>query len=269
MSPPLLRLTGVGKRYGAVGALAGVDLELERGQIACVLGDNGAGKSTLIKIVAGLHPPDEGTIEIDGEPVRFASPRQAIERGVATVYQDLAIAPLMPVWANFFLGRELRKGRGPLTRMDIVAMRQVSREALATMGVDLPDVERPIGGLSGGERQCVAIARAVHFGARILILDEPTAALGVKQAGVVLRYVAAAKARGVGVIFITHNPHHAHAVGDRFLLLQRGRSQGLFSRADVTVEDLARRMAGGAELEQLAHELENSGVATASSAAAI
>jgi simple sugar transport system ATP-binding protein len=269
MSPPLLRLTGVGKRYGAVGALSGVDLELERGQIACVLGDNGAGKSTLIKIVAGLHPPDEGTIEIDGQPVRFAAPRQAIERGVATVYQDLAIAPLMPVWANFFLGRELRKGRGPLARMDIAAMRQASREALAAMGIDLPDVERPIGGLSGGERQCVAIARAVHFGARILILDEPTAALGVKQAGVVLRYVAAAKARGVGVIFITHNPHHAHAVGDRFLLLQRGRSQGLFSRADVTVEDLARRMAGGAELEQLAHELENSGVATASSAAAI
>jgi simple sugar transport system ATP-binding protein len=267
MSPPLLRLIGVGKRYGAVSALAGVDLEVARGQIACVLGDNGAGKSTLIKIVAGLHQPDEGVVEVEGEAVRFQSPRQAIERGIATVYQDLAIAPLMPVWANFFLGRELRKGRGPFTRMDIAAMREVTGEALAEMGIDLPDLERPIGGLSGGERQCVAIARAIHFGAKILILDEPTAALGVKQSGVVLRYVAAAKARGVGVIFITHNPHHAHAVGDRFLLLQRGRSQGWFTRAEITVEDLARRMAGGAELDQLAHELENQGVATTSSEA--
>jgi simple sugar transport system ATP-binding protein len=267
MTPPLLRLAGVGKRYGAVSALSGVDLEVARGQITCVLGDNGAGKSTLIKIVAGLHQPDEGLVELDGEAVRFTSPRQAIERGVATVYQDLAIAPLMPVWANFFLGRELLLGRGPFSRMDIGRMRAVSREALAAMGVELADIDRPIGALSGGERQCVAIARAIHFGARILILDEPTAALGVKQAGVVLRYVAAAKARGVGVIFITHNPHHAHAVGDRFLLLQRGRSQGCFSRAEVTVEDLARRMAGGAELEQLAHELENRGLSTASSVA--
>jgi simple sugar transport system ATP-binding protein len=188
-----------------------------------------------------------------------------MERGIATVYQDLAIAPLMPVWANFFLGRELRKGRGPLTRMDIPRMRDVTRRELAAMGIDLADPERPIGGLSGGERQCVAIARAIHFGASILILDEPTAALGVKQAGVVLRYVAAAKARGLGVIFITHNPHHAHAVGDRFLLLQRGRSQGCFAKAQVTVEDLARRMAGGAELDELAHELENQGPATARS----
>jgi simple sugar transport system ATP-binding protein len=267
MSPPLLRLSGVGKRYGAVSALTGVDLEVARGQITCVLGDNGAGKSTLIKIIAGLHQHDEGVVEVDGEPVRFLSPRQAIERGIATVYQDLAIAPLMPVWANFFLGRELRKGRGLIARMDIARMREVTREALAEMGIDLPDLERPIGALSGGERQCVAIARAIHFGAQILILDEPTAALGVKQAGVVLRYVAAAKARGVGVIFITHNPHHAHAVGDRFLLLQRGRSQGCFSRMELTVEDLARRMAGGAELEQLAHELEIQGPSTASSAA--
>ena len=255
MSAPLLRLSGVGKSYGAVSALADVDLEVAAGQITCVLGDNGAGKSTLIKIVAGLHPPDQGAMEIDGEPVRFQSPRQAIDRGVATVYQDLAIAPLMPVWANFFLGRELRRGRGPLAWMDVAQMRDVTRTELGVMGIELTDVERPIGDLSGGERQCVAIARAIHFGARILILDEPTAALGVKQAGVVLRYVLAAKARGLGVIFITHNPHHAHAVGDRFLLLQRGRSQGCFTRDEVAVEDLARRMAGGAELEQLADEI--------------
>ena len=267
MSPPLLRLEGVGKSYGAVSALEGVDLEVDAGQITCVLGDNGAGKSTLIKIIAGLHQHDAGVVEVEGQPVRFQSPRQAIERGIATVYQDLAIAPLMPVWANFFLGRELRKGRGPLTRMDIPRMRDVTRHELTAMGIDLPDLERPIGALSGGERQCVAIARAIHVGAKILILDEPTAALGVKQAGVVLRYVVAAKARGLGVIFITHNPHHAHTIGDRFLLLQRGHSQGYFAKAEVTLEDLTRMMAGGAELEQLAHELEDHGPATAGSGA--
>ena len=253
---PLLRLAGVGKTYGAVSALAGVDLEVDAGQITCVLGDNGAGKSTLIKIVSGLHRHDEGVVELDGEAVRFRSPRQAMEHGIAAVYQDLAIAPLMAVWANFFLGRELLKGHGPFRRMDIPRMRQVARDQLAAMGIQLVDPDRPIGLLSGGERQCVAIARAIHFGARVLILDEPTAALGVKQAGVVLRYVRAAKARGVGVLFITHNPHHAHAVGDRFLLLQRGRSQGYFEKSQVALDDLTRMMAGGAELEELAHEIE-------------
>ena len=255
MSPPLLSLTGIGKRYGAVTALSGVDLEVAGGEIACVLGDNGAGKSTLIKIIAGLHAPDEGRLEVDGRAVRFASPRQALALGIATVHQDLAIAPLMPVWANFFLGRERLIGRGPLARMDVSAMREIARRELAGMGVDLPDVERPIGALSGGERQCVAIARAIDVGARVLVLDEPTAALGVKQAGVVLRYIAAAKARGLGVVLVTHNPHHAHALGDRFLLLQRGRSHGCFAREEIGVDELARRMAGGAELDRLAEAL--------------
>jgi simple sugar transport system ATP-binding protein len=255
MTVPLLRLTQVGKTYGAVRALAGVDLELAAGEICCVLGDNGAGKSTLIKIIAGVHVNDAGTMEVAGEAVRFRSPREAIDRGVATVYQDLALAPLMPVWANFFLGREQLTGWGPLRRMDIATMRQVAKDELADLGVDLPDVDRPVSDLSGGQRQCVAIARAIHFGAKILVLDEPTAALGVKQAGVVLRHVVAAKARGLGVIFITHNPHHAYAVGDRFLLLQRGESQGCFARADIALETLTHRMAGGGELDLLAHEL--------------
>ncbi|TAJ72434.1 MAG: sugar ABC transporter ATP-binding protein [Phenylobacterium sp.] len=263
MSAPLLRLTGVGKTYGAVRALAEVDLEVAAGEITCVLGDNGAGKSTLIKIIAGVHESDEGQVELGGEAVRLRSPRLAIECGVATVYQDLAIAPLMPVWANFFLGRELLKGRGPFQRMDIARMREIARSELAAMGIDGVDVERPIGGLSGGQRQCVAIARAIHFGAKVLILDEPTAALGVKQAGVVLRYVLAARARGLGVVFITHNPHHAYSVGDRFLLLQRGRSQGCFLKSEITLEDLTRRMAGGIELDELAHELENRGAPAA------
>jgi len=265
MNAPLLRMAGVGKSYGAVSALADVDLEVDAGEVTCVLGDNGAGKSTLIKIIAGVHENDAGDVELAGEAVRLRSPRQAIERGIATVYQDLAIAPLMPVWANFFLGQELLKGWGPFRRMDIASMRDVANRELSAMGIDGVDVERPVGALSGGQRQCVAIARAIHFGARILILDEPTAALGVKQAGVVLRYVLAARARGLAVIFITHNPHHAHSVGDRFLLLQRGRSLGCFAKAEITLEDLTRRMAGGVELDQLAHELETRGPSAAPS----
>src|SRR5207344_1198751 len=150
--------------------------------------------------------------------VRFGSPREALDRGIATVYQDLAVVPLMPVWRNFFLGNEIRKGLG----MDIAGMRTTAKQELLDMGIDLRDVDQPIGTLSGGERQCVAIARAVHFGAKVLVLDEPTAALGVKQSGMVLKYVAAARDTGLGVVLITHNPHHAYLVGDRFVLLKRG-----------------------------------------------
>jgi simple sugar transport system ATP-binding protein len=252
---PLLRITDVGKHYGNIIALTGITLEVSGAEVTCVLGDNGAGKSTLIKIIAGLHRHDEGSYEVEGEPVHFSSPREALNRGIATVYQDLAVVPLMPVWRNFFLGNELRKGPA----MDRGAMRTMTKKELLDMGIDLRDVDQPIGTLSGGERQCVAIARAVHFGAKVLILDEPTAALGVKQAGVVLRYVVQAKERGLGVIFITHNPHHAYPVGDRFLLLNRGRSIGYFAKNEITLGELTGLMAGGAELEQLTHELEGFG----------
>ncbi|MBV9206204.1 MAG: sugar ABC transporter ATP-binding protein, partial [Actinobacteria bacterium] len=225
----------------------------------CVLGDNGAGKSTLIKIIAGLHQPSSGTYEVEGTPVSFTSPREALERGIATVYQDLAVVPLMPVWRNFFLGNEIRKG----PRMDIPAMKKMCKDELLAMGIDLRDVDQPIGTLSGGERQCVAISRAVHFGAKVLILDEPTAALGVKQSGVVLKYIIQARERGLGVIFITHNPHHAYPVGDRFLLLNRGRSIGYYEKSQITRDELTGLMAGGAELEQLSHELEGAGGAAA------
>jgi simple sugar transport system ATP-binding protein len=224
-----------------------------------VLGDNGAGKSTLIKIIAGLHQPSSGTYEVEGTPVSFSSPREALERGIATVYQDLAVVALMPVWRNFFLGNEVRKG----PRLDIPAMKKMCKDELLAMGIDLRDVEQPIGTLSGGERQCVAISRAVHFGAKVLILDEPTAALGVKQSGVVLKYIIGARERGLGVIFITHNPHHAYPVGDRFLLLNRGASIGNYEKSQVTREELTGLMAGGAELEQLSHELESAGGAAA------
>jgi simple sugar transport system ATP-binding protein len=187
--------------------------------------------------------------------VRHTSPREALGRGIATVYQDLAVVPLMPVWRNFFLGSEPTRGRGPLRRLDTAVMRTTTREALLRMGIDLRDVDQPIGTLSGGERQCVAIARAVHFGAKVLVLDEPTAALGVKQSGVVLKYVAAARDAGLGVVLITHNPHHAYLVGDRFILLKRGSMSGSHLKKDITLDELTREMAGGSELDELTHEL--------------
>lgn len=252
---PIIEVRGVGKSYGSVLALSDVTTTVNAGEVTCVLGDNGAGKSTFIKILAGAHEHTSGDFVVDGVSRQFSSPRAALSLGIATVYQDLAVVPLMPVWRNFFLGSELSRGVGPLRRLDIAEMKRITKEELAAMGIDLRDVDQPIGTLSGGERQCVAIARAVYFGARVLILDEPTAALGVRQSGVVLKYIAAARDRGLGVIFITHNPHHAYPVGDRFMLLRRGRSMGNFPKAEMTVDELVQMMAGGAELEALSHEL--------------
>ncbi|MFE7632331.1 ATP-binding cassette domain-containing protein, partial [Kocuria sp. NPDC057446] len=255
----MVELADVGKRYGNIIALREVTMTVEAGKVTCVLGDNGAGKSTLIKIIAGLHQHTDGTLRVAGQETTFTSPRQALDAGIATVYQDLAVVPLMPVWRNFFLGSELTTGVGPFKRLDVAKMKQITKQELADMGIDLRDVDQPIGTLSGGERQCVAIARAVHFGAKVLILDEPTAALGVKQSGVVLRYILQAKERGLGVVFITHNPHHAYPVGDRFLLLKRGKSIGYYEKKDILLGDLTAQMAGGAELEELTHELEQLG----------
>lgn len=260
---PLVELREAGKRYGNVIALRDVSLKVAAGEVVCVLGDNGAGKSTLIKIVAGLHQNTEGSFLVEGEEVRFGSPREALDRGIATVYQDLAVAPLMPVWRNFFLGSEVTKGVGPFKRLDVEFMRKTTKQELLDMGIDLRDVDQPIGTLSGGERQCVAIARAVYFGAKVLILDEPTAALGVKQSGVVLRYIVQARERGLGVIFISHNPHHAYPVGDRFLLLKRGQSIGYFEKSEITLDKLTHLMAGGEELEQLVQELDQVGTNSA------
>ena len=251
----LLRLDGVGVSYGDVRALRGVSLSVRAGEVTCVLGDNGAGKSTLIKVVAGLHRHTEGSVRVDGEEVRFSSPREALDRGIATVHQDLALVPLMSAWRNFFLGAELTRRLGPLRVLDVRAMRRTAARELERMGVVVPDLDRPVSALSGGQRQCVAIARAVHLGARVLVLDEPTAALGVKQSGVVLRYVARARDEGLGVVLVTHNPRHAHLVGDRFVVLNRGRVALDAARADVPLERLTDEMAGGAELESLAHEL--------------
>lgn len=252
----VIEVKDIGKRYGNIIALSDVSTSVRAGEVTCVLGDNGAGKSTFIKILAGAHEHTDGELLIDGEATTLSSPRAALELGIATVYQDLAVVPLMPVWRNFFLGSEITKGVGPFRKLDVDEMKRISKDELAAMGIDLRDVEQPIGTLSGGERQCVAIARAVYFGARVLILDEPTAALGVKQSGVVLKYIAKARDRGLGVVFITHNPHHAYPVGDRFMLLRRGKSMGDFPKSEMTLEELTSMMAGGAELESLAHELE-------------
>jgi len=253
---PLIELRSVSKYFGNVIALEDVSMSVHSGEVMCLLGDNGAGKSTLIKCLSGVHPPDEGTVLVDGHEIRFDSPRDALERGIATVYQDLAMIPLMSVARNFFLGSEPTRGWGPFRRLDIRKTDTVTREELRQMGIDIRDTSQPVGTLSGGERQSVAIARAVHFGARVLILDEPTSALGVKEAGIVLRYVANARARGVGVIFITHNIHHAYPIGDRFTVLNRGKSYGTFDKSDISRDEILRMMAGGDELEELGHELD-------------
>ena len=252
---PVVELSDIGKRYGNILALSGINLKVRQGEVTCILGDNGAGKSTLIKIIAGLHAHDEGVYKVDGKEVRFGSPREALDAGISTVYQDLALVPLMPVWRNFFLGSELTSGVWPVRRLDVAKMRRVADEELRKMGIELPDIDAPVGNLSGGQMQVVAIARAIHFGARVLILDEPTAALGVKQSGVVLKYIAAARDAGLGVIFITHNPHHAYLVGNHFAVLNLGRMELDAKRDDLSLEDLTQHLAGGAELEALKHEM--------------
>lgn len=253
---PLLEVKHVSKYFGNVIALNDVSMQLYAGEVMCLLGDNGAGKSTLIKTLAGVHLPSEGEYFVEGKRVHFNSPRDALNHGIATVYQDLAMIPLMSIARNFFLGSEPTIGRGVLKRFDIKKAAGIARDELAKMGIDIRDPSQPVGTLSGGERQSVAIARAVYFGAKVLILDEPTAALGVKQAGTVLRYIAQARARNLGVIFITHNPHHAYAVGDRFTILKRGRTIGTFTKDELSREEMVRMMSGADELDALTHELE-------------
>ena len=250
-----LELRNMSKFYGNIIALQGVTTTVNPGEVTCVLGDNSAGKSTFIKILAGVHQHNEGQFLLEGEEVKFDSPRDALASGIATVYQDLAMVPLMSIWRNFFLGAEPTKGIWPFRWVDRQESSRIAIEEMGKMGIDVRDPDQPVGTLSGGERQSVAIARAAYFGAKVLILDEPTSALGVKQSGVVLRYIVEARNRGLAVIFITHNPAHAYPVGDRFLILNRGKSMGNFAKEDITQQELTKLMAGGAELEQLQDEL--------------
>ena len=252
---PLIELRNASKYFGSVIALNDVSLAVRRGEVLCLLGDNGAGKSTLIKILSGVHTPSRGEVLVEGVPVQFTSPRDALDRGIATVFQDLATVPLMSVTRNFFMGREPVKGRGLLQRIDLAYANRVVHDEMLAIGIDVRDPTQAVGTLSGGERQCLAIARAVHFGAKVLILDEPTSALGVHQATMVLKYVAQARNRGLGVIFISHNIHHAYAVADRFTLLNRGRSKGTYQRSAITRDEVLNVMAGGEDLKRLEQEI--------------
>ena len=253
---PVLEARDVSKYFGRVIALEDVSLTVRPGEVNCLLGDNGAGKSTLIKILSGVYTPDKGTLLMDGQELTLQSPRDALDRGVATVYQDLAVLPLMSISRNFFVGSEPTKGWGPFRRFDVGEAGRIATEQMLEIGIRVRDPSQLVGTLSGGERQTLAIARAEYFGARVLILDEPTSALGVKEAAIVLRHVIRARAKGLGVIFITHNVQHALPVGDRFTILAHGRLAGEFVRGQVNQDELLRLMGGGEELTELAHELD-------------
>jgi simple sugar transport system ATP-binding protein len=252
---PIIELKAISKQFGKVIALDDISFQLYPGEVHCLLGDNGAGKSTLIKILSGVHTPSRGEFFFESKPVEFNSPREALDQGIATVFQDLAMLSLMSITRNFFLGREPKKRLGPIQLFDSKYAAKVTEEELRKIGIKIRDSDQPVGTLSGGERQAVAIARAVYFGAKVLILDEPTSALGVKEAAVVLKYIVQSKLKGIGVIFITHNVHHAWAVGDTFTVLNRGRSYGTFKREQTNRENLLQMMAGGEELDALAVEL--------------
>ena len=253
MADPYLRVEGLVKRFGPFTALGGVDLEVFPGEVHCLLGDNGAGKSTLIKTLAGVHEPTEGKIYIEGKPVEFRSPRDASDAGIGTVYQDLAINQLLSVTRNFFMGRELK---GPLGTLRMDEMNKIAHDEMLKIGIDFSDPTQAVGTMSGGQRQTLAIARAIYFGAKVLILDEPTSALGQKQQMGVLKTIKKVRARGdIAIIFITHNEIHSRLVGDRFTFLALGQTIGAGTNAKIGDEEMRRLMSGGAEMGDLEQEL--------------
>ncbi|TCV67450.1 ATP-binding cassette domain-containing protein [Neorhizobium sp. S3-V5DH] len=251
MTAPIIHMENIKKHYGNVIALNGVTFDVRAGECHCLLGDNGAGKSTFIKTMSGVHKPTEGSITFEGRPLSFESPRDAMEAGIATVFQDLAMIPLMSVTRNFFMGREPTKGWGPFKRFDIDKANEITMAEMRKMGINLRAPDQAVGTLSGGERQTVAIARAVYFGAKVLILDEPTSALGVRQTSNVLATINRVRAQGIGVVFISHNVRHAMAVGDRFTVLNRGQTLGTARKGEINAAQLQDLMAGGQELAEL------------------
>ncbi|MFM8858473.1 MAG: ATP-binding cassette domain-containing protein [Actinomycetota bacterium] len=253
---PLMSLENVSKSFAGYEALGDVSVDIFPGKVLCLLGDNGAGKSTLIKILAGFHQPTSGTMKFEGEAVSFKSPRDASDLGIATVHQFGGTFPLMSLGRSFFAGVEPTKGFGPFKRFDRKHANRVVVEQMQDMGITrVTNGERLVGSLSGGERQVSAIARAVYFGANLLILDEPTAALGVKEAAHVLRIIMEARNRGIAVVLVTHNVTHAMTVGDQFAVLIHGRRADYFAKGDRTREEITDLMAGGEAMAELEAEL--------------
>jgi len=256
MKTPILELKNINKSFGPIDVLHDISLQVKAGEVLCLLGDNGAGKSTLIKLMSGVFIPSSGTMLMDGEPVAFTTPREASGKGIATVHQFGGTFPLMSIGRSFFVGAEPTKGWGPFKIFDRKKANEIAVKSVQDFGITrIDDGDRLVGGLSGGERQSLAIARAVHFGARVLILDEPTAALGVKQASHVLRIVNQAKKRGLAVVFITHQVTHAMAVGDHFAVLIRGAVAADFKKGQKTREEITDLMAGGEAMADLEAEI--------------
>ena len=255
---PVLELRNVNKSFGPIDVLNDISLKVCAGEVLCLLGDNGAGKSTLIKTLAGVHKPTSGQMFMDGEEVSFERPKDAADRGISTVHQFGGTFPLMTIGRSFFVGVEPTKKFGPLRIFDRKTANETAVQAVKEFGITrIDDGDRLIGGLSGGERQSLAIARAVHFGARVLILDEPTAALGVKEATHVLRIVFEARKRGLAVIFITHQVMHAMTVGDHFAVLIRGALAADFRKGEKSREEITDLMAGGETMADLESEIES------------
>lgn len=256
--PPILEMRDVCKSFGLIDVLHNISLRVHSGEVLCLLGDNGAGKSTLIKTLAGVFNPTSGTVLMDGTPVTFSSPRDASNRGISTVHQFGGTFPLMSIGRSFFVGVEPTRKWGPFTIYDRKKANEIAVNAVQEFGITrIDDGDRLIGGLSGGERQSLAIARAVYFGARVLILDEPTAALGVKEAAHVLRIVLQARQKGIAVIFITHNVVHALTVGDHFAVLIRGAKAADFRKGEKTREEITDLMAGGEHMAELEAEIQH------------
>ena len=254
---PLIEITDLVKKFGSFTALNGVSLDVYPGEVHALLGDNGAGKSTLIKVLSGVHSATRGEIKVDGEVVKFTSPRQASDAGIGTVYQDLALNALTSVTRNFFLGREIKKGPSPFGLMQMDAMDKITMEEMSKIGINISDFNQPVGTMSGGQRQTLAIARAIYFGAKILILDEPTSALGQKQQMEVLKTIKKVQRLGnIAIILITHNEIHARLIADRYTFLSLGEVIGSGLSSELGGEDVKRLMAGGAEIGDLAKELE-------------
>lgn len=240
---PVLALRGISKRFGAVQALTDVELEVHAGSVLALVGDNGAGKSTLVKTVAGVHPIDEGVIEWGGRPVTISRPHDAQDLGIATVYQDLALCDNLDVVANLFLGREKTHG----SVLDEIAMEKRAKELLDSLSIRIPSVRIPIASLSGGQRQVVAIARALVGDPQLVILDEPTAALGVEQTAQVLDLVERLRTRGLAVILISHNMADVKAVADEVAVLRLGRNNGVFAMRDTTHEEIIAAITGATD----------------------